>query len=421
MRERPGLTRMDVARDVGLRHFRVGERGACCRVARVGEECRAAREEDLPALESILAWAFAAPDPGPWLRQAGLERVRVLARDGALASCLVLFPMGQFFGGRAVDMVGVSGVAVAPEARGSGAARALLRHTIEELAASGTALSALYPTTRKLYRSVGYEPAGTYSEVRVPARELRGDTTTPPVRTLAAEDEPAVQSLYREHASRLAGHLDRGPYVWGRVQEPREGPARGFVVGERGNVEGYAFFCQKPTQRRLRYDLIVTDLAARSERAFLRLFSLLAHHGTLAEAVGLRTGPGDPVMQLLPDCHFEAGPLHQWMVRIVDLPAALAARGYGARDARLELDVRDPLLTRNAGRWLLSIRGGRASVERGGTGKLSVDVRGLAPLYTGHAPASTLAAAGLLAGDDATLATADAVFEGRAPWTPDFF
>jgi predicted acetyltransferase len=329
--------------------------------------------------------------------------------------------MAQFFGGRAVPMVGVSGVAVAPEVRGTGAAKALMRSVVVELSGKGVALSGLYPTTRRLYRNVGYEPAGTYSELGIAIRDLAGQRSSLPVRNLGPEEEAGVRALYRRSAMGHPGHLDRGEYSWHRVVEPREGNARGFVVGEPGSLEGYAVFYEKPTATRLHYDLVVTDLVASTERAYRSLFALLGQHATLGESVVFHTGPGDPLVQLLPDGHFRGGGGHHWMTRVVDVAAALSERGYRTSDAHLEIDVGDDLLERNAGRWVLSVRGGRATVERGGSGKLCIDVRGLAPLYTGHASARDLASAGLLSGDDATLATADAVFESRAPWMPDFF
>jgi predicted acetyltransferase len=296
-----------------------------------------------------------------------------------------------------------------------------MRCAVEELSSKGVALSGLYPTTRRLYRSVGYEPAGTYSEIAISMRDLAGERSPLPVRNLGPDDEAGVRALYRERAIGRSGHLDRGGYSWHRILEPREGNARGFVVGEPGALEGYAIFYEKPTATRLHYDLVVTDLVASTERAYRALLSLLGQHGTLGESVVLHTGPGDPVVQLLPDGHFNSGGVHHWMTRVVDVAAALSTRGYGAIEAQLEIEVRDDLLGRNAGRWVLSIRGGRATVERGGGGKLTLDVRGLAPLYTGHASARDLATLGLLRGDGATLSAADLVFGSRAPWMPDFF
>jgi predicted acetyltransferase len=64
---------------------------------------------------------------------------------------------------------------------------------------------------------------------------------------------------------------------------------------------------------------------------------------------------------------------------------------------------------------------GRAEVERGGRGTLRLDIRGLAAMYTGfHSPAD-LRAAGFADADDASLASASALFAGPHPWMADHF
>ena len=70
---------------------------------------------------------------------------------------------------------------------------------------------------------------------------------------------------------------------------------------------------------------------------------------------------------------------------------------------------------------LSSIRSSRGAVRRGGRGRLALDVRGLAPLYSGHLPAETLARAGALTGPAADQAAATATFAGAAPSMTDMF
>ena len=65
--------------------------------------------------------------------------------------------MRQWWCGRAVPMAGVASVKVAPEDRGRGLARRLMTALLDEIAARGYPLSALYPATMPLYRSLGWE------------------------------------------------------------------------------------------------------------------------------------------------------------------------------------------------------------------------------------------------------------------------
>lgn len=69
-------------------------------------------------------------------------------------------------------MQGVAGVGVAPEARGLGTAAELMRCALREMHAAGFPISGLYPAAQKLYRSVGYEQAGSRFEVRIPPQSI---------------------------------------------------------------------------------------------------------------------------------------------------------------------------------------------------------------------------------------------------------
>jgi predicted acetyltransferase len=62
-----------------------------------------------------------------------------------------------------------------------------------------------------------------------------------------------------------------------------------------------------------------------------------------------------------------------------------------------------------------------ADVRRGGDGRLRVDIRGLAPLYSGFASPYALVRTGLLSGDEVSLASAAAIFAGPAPCMVDMF
>ena len=82
-----------------------------------------ATTDDLAPLGALLAHAFGFPpeDAAAWFERAGSENVLAYREEAGVAGGLLLVPMGQFFGGRSVPMMGVAGVGIAPERRGSGA------------------------------------------------------------------------------------------------------------------------------------------------------------------------------------------------------------------------------------------------------------------------------------------------------------
>ena len=85
-------------------------------------------EAETLALSRILGWAFGidAADTRGWLDHAGLENVRVARKNDEILGGLAEIPMGQWFGGRSVPMLGLAGVGVAPAARGERVALTLV-------------------------------------------------------------------------------------------------------------------------------------------------------------------------------------------------------------------------------------------------------------------------------------------------------
>ena len=69
-------------------------------------------------------------------------------------------------------MAGVASVKVAPEYRGRGIGRQLMTALLALIAERGYPVSALYPATMPLYRSLGWELAGGKYQASVPARSL---------------------------------------------------------------------------------------------------------------------------------------------------------------------------------------------------------------------------------------------------------
>lgn len=382
-------------------------------------------EDERAVTADLVAWCFNIPkaDAETFMSSSGVEHFRVLRQAGKVVACLLLVPMGQFFGGRRVATNGVVAVAVAPERRGTGAATALMNAAMGELLEGGCALSTLYATSRSLYRKSGFEPAGGRFVATVPIHAVGSRDRDLELRPMTEGDREEVESVYRAQASKSSGNLDRGPYMWRRVFTPRGKVVKGFVVTRGGSIEGYAAYYEHARAAGdLGFTLVFTDLVALTPEAGKRLLTFVADHGTLVAEARWATGPSDPLLQMLREPGYKLELEHHWMLRVVDVQAALAARGYlEGIETELHLEVRDDLLPNNDGRFVLSVAGGRGEVRRGGRGRLQLDVRGLAPLFSGMLLPNALEAAGLLEATEAELAKATTVFAAPFPWMPDMF
>jgi predicted acetyltransferase len=71
-------------------------------------------------------------------------------------------------------------------------------------------------------------------------------------------------------------------------------------------------------------------------------------------------------------------------------------------------------------RWPVVGKDG-AQVERGGEGRLQMDVSALGPLYSGYFSASILQELGKLQGDLASVALADQLFAAPVPWMREIY
>jgi len=381
-------------------------------------------DAELARFTAIISDAFASPPDraAPYFDSVGRENLRLVRRNGEVAGGLALIPKGQFFGGRPIPMTGVAVVAVAPEYRATGAATEVLQTALEELYAAEMPLSTLYPATVQLYRRVGYELAGVACEVTLPAKAVNVRDRGLNLRRSTEADDPAIRACYRAWAAQASGNLDRCAFNWMRTRDQRGEKADGYVVERDGRLEGYAFVLPQPTADPYHWNTRVLDMAFSTPEAARRLLTLLADFRTTRDQIVFRSGPADPLLVHLPEAPYTITSRAPWMVRLVHVQKALAARGYPAAvTAELHLDVRDDILPGNNRRLVLRVANGRGTVEPGGQGTVEMDVRGLAALYSGYLSARDLVLAGRARGPEAALDLASAVFAGPLPWMRDAF
>ena len=342
---------------------------------------------------------------------------------GELVAKLKVRPYKQYFGGRAVAMGGVASVAVSPERRGSGAAKHLLTHALSMMRADGQPISALFPSAVGLYRSMGWELAGDWPRVRVRtidlARVQGGEDVS--IRRCTAQDLPAVQALYTATASERTGMLTRtGPAFPRGVAEilsldaatvaVRDGAIVGYVTYDRGRgyMEGS--------------ELAVHDLVGHDADATSALMRHLATWSSVASQTVLRWTFDDLASLVSLDAMPPAIEQRRWMLRIIDVPRALEARGYRrAVSVRLELEVHDAQADWNSTRWVLEVADGRARVTPGGSGAVQCDVGALASLYASAYSAATLVRSGAIRADARAVDGLDAAFAGQSGVLWDYF
>jgi hypothetical protein len=357
--------------------------------------------------------------------------------------------MRQWWHGRSMPMAGVAGVKVAPEERGRGAGTAMMTALLGQIGYRGFPVSVLFPTTAPLYRAAGWEIAGGWYETVLPARSLAA---------LASPDWPSTAGTSTAGTGAAGtGLVGTGPALTGSPKLWRATPADAAAIVEvEGLVHERLLHCGPSTREpwmlrdwlddedRFAYladdgflsyrwadgtdEIDVEELVAASAATARAFWQILASHATMASRVRACLAPDDPVTWLTRDPAASTRQAHAWMLRVVDAPAAVAARGYPtAAVVSVRLDLTDAARPANSGRWVLEVSGGTGRLTRLGDAPtashptvLSLGARGFAALFAG-VPVQTLRLAGLAAGGEAAADNALAAAFGGPAFMLDQF
>jgi predicted acetyltransferase len=380
-------------------------------------------DDEIRAHARNMAWSFQAEEDDliRAFDRYGTENLRVWRKGGSPVAGLSLLPIGQWWGGRRLEMGGISLVGVAPEERGRGVATRLMNASVREMKEAGFPISVLYPAKQTLYRRSGWELAGARWEISCAAGDLTGGAREGTLREIGESDFPAVEDAYRRFARHHDGALERPGFMWKRITEPWKRAARGYLVEGPDGVDAYVWLYQSEADGH-QYDLNLTDCVALTEPAARRLLGFLGDHASLAGTVRWWGDPRDPMLSLVAEQKYRSRIFFQWMLRIIDVKSSIEGRGYPEGvTASLHLEVRDDLIEENTGRFVVEVADGRARVREGGDGNLRTDVRGLATVWSGHLKASKAKVAGLVEGDDKALRAAEVIFGGFPASMSDMF
>ncbi|MEM9365637.1 MAG: GNAT family N-acetyltransferase [Planctomycetota bacterium] len=388
------------------------------------------RSEWIAAYLSIANESLLGTDVTGWdayLRRVEPNNVRLALADDQVVGGMAFYRCGQFFGGRSVPMAGFSGVAIAGSHRGTGVCRKLLEQTLRELRQEGIPLACLYASTQRLYRSVGFEQAGSRWEYELPLRCLPEPDRSLPCHRHATPDLHVLERLENTRGEFANGCLHRSQGLWERLLHPHsEQPGVAYLLGEPEQPEGYVILYQGNSTGRVPAVLRCGDWVATTPAALRRLMALTWDHRSMHDRFRWPGGTDDPLLLFASEAWADVVDMERWLLRLVDVPAALSARGYQQDvDEQIQLHVQDPLFPQNSGPWHLSVTGGRAVVKQATHSDsglhLQMSVQALAPLYSGLFSARELSYLGWLSGTANAVATADRLFAGPRPWMAECF
>jgi predicted acetyltransferase len=358
---------------------------------------------------------------------AAFEDRRIVGTAGAYAMELTL-P-----GGVQLAVPGVSWVSVLPTHRRRGILTALKRQQLEDIASEGHPLAMLTASESAIYGRFGYGIASSFMTLEIdrlygrfaPPRELVG-------RLRLLEHEPgreALAAVYDRVRRSQPGAVRRDPWYWqwllNNPHVPLEGQGPRFYLAYEtpdGAIEGAAHYRIKGewTDGLPNGTLVLRELYAATPEAYAALWSHCLNVDLVRTVRAINRPVDDPIRWVLADprrLRVTALSDDLWL-RVLDVPRALAARRYSARDA-LTLEVHDAFRSETAGRYVLD--GGPEGAECRRTDQtpdLALAMSDLGAAYLGGVSFTTLARAGRVRElTEGALRRADALFTaGRAPY-----
>ena len=251
----------------------------------------------------------------------------------------------------------------------------------------------------------------------------------PEVEVLDIErDLPGVKACYgawsRQHNGPVEPTDDRW---WTRRVLSGWGDAvfRAVVTcGPANDVEGFAAFRYVDTEGRLDVDfgLECTAFVATTDRALRALLAYFRSFRGVGAWVQWTGPPEDPVAFILAEQTLTSPLRYRWMLRLLDVPAALAGRGYPPVDADAVVAVRDEQFPDNSGAWHLAVRNGEAAIQRAAattTEPLPIGI--LSAMFSGFLRVPDAVRLGYLSPSDPAVPALALLFAGPDPWCPFFF
>jgi predicted acetyltransferase len=351
------------------------------------------------------------------------------------------YTFGMTVPGGEAAAAGVTVVGVEPGHRRRGVLRSLMRHQLDDVHGRGEPLAILWASESAIYQRFGYGLGtlnGSFEIDRGRTAWLRPWEPEGRLRLVdAAEALATFPPVYERLRAVTPGALTRTEtwWRWGILHDAEHmrrgaGPKFRYLYEVDGVAEGYAIYRPKNEwdDRGPKGQVLVVEAMAVTPRAERAVWGFLFSIDLMRSTKAGRVPVPNPLQLTLADPRALGLTVGDGLwVRLVDLPAALTARRYGASDA-LVLDVADAFCPWNAGRWRVATVGdpgaAAATVERAGDpADLVVDVADLAAAYLGAFRLSDLARAGRVEERTAgALRRADALFAAEAPaWCATMF
>lgn len=364
------------------------------------------------------ARATTGADLEPRRERFSRQRLSGIDDGGRLVATFRSWDTGVTVPGGSVVTDMVSSVTVEPTRRRRGHLTTMMTADLIRARGAGTAMAMLLASEASIYGRFGFGAASEMVDWHVTLPSPLGHLPpgTDDVRVEMVEDADLLDLAPAVHAAARPGQPGAwamDPMEWkimlGAVEMPGEDADRlrpALVAHAGGEVVGYARYRLPETYERnqFRSELTVEDLAATGPAALAALWRQVLALDLVATVKAPHRPSGDLLPELLADRR-RAFPVERsdcYWVRLLDVPAALAARRFSAPvDVVVEVTDR---LGLSGGRWRVTAADVPAGAAAPGLAAevtatdaqpdLTLDVAALSSTYLGETPLARLHAVG---------------------------
>ena len=366
--------------------------------------------DDWPAISKLLSQVFHHRDD-PVARDVEgsvFEPERSLvADDGGVVGHAAAYTRDLTVPGGVLPAAHVTLVGVAPTHRRRGLLTRMMHRQLHEISAAGREpIAVLWASEGKIYPRYGYGQAAHRIELRVATLEVRPPAATSGGRIRLVEPLDATEhfaKVYESLRPERPGWSARDDRWWrfvlADVPSRRNGGTelRAAVHETADGPTGYAVWRTEAAWAAGGPACVVRvrELVAADPQAYATLWRFLLSIDLVRTVTFDFATSDEPLVHLVDEPRRLGGVLTDslWL-RLVDLPRALAARRYAA-PVDVVLEVTDPLLETNSGRWRLTGGpDGATCTHTDAPADLSCTVLELGAAYLGGTSLATLAAAG---------------------------
>ena len=368
---------------------------------------RAVSQDEMSQLRELGAYVFASiredeteDDPlQPEWTHVALHAGRVVATSAG-------FPFKIRMNGRGMMADGVTAVGTDPGFRRRGLVRRMITDRLALAREAGQPVAILWASMGAIYQRFGYGLASTQVEYAFDPRFAAfqfGDEASGHTQRLEKDEAvPIISKLYRAFIEPRNLLLHRAPVLWElpfRVRERRK-PYCAVHYDGAGVPDGYLLYGTKSASEpggdpTLDQELAITDFVWRDMNGYRGLWDFVRSHDLVGKVTTAFVAEDDPAPGLLLEPRILRRQTSDgiWL-RVVDVAAALAGRGYDMAGETTLTIAEDRECPWNVGTYRLATDAVQAEAQKiqtaKGGGEVRIGQQGLASLLSGHATLSQL-------------------------------